>query len=78
MRLPAMRVANRALSTLPRRIDPHAVLSIVACDFVANAAGLDGDTGEQLGAAIIWSMHQNANCANGTSACWGNDLGVTL
>jgi hypothetical protein len=59
-------------------LGPHALLSIVDCDFVANAAGLDGDTGEQLGAAIIWSMHSNANCANGTSACWGNDLSVTL
>ncbi len=59
-------------------LGPHAQLSIVSCDFIQNRAGPDGDTGAQLGAAVIWSSHPTANCANGTSTCWDNGLNMDI
>ena len=59
-------------------LGPHAQLSIVSCDFIQNSVGTDGDTDAQPGAAVIWSLHPVANCANGTSTCWGNELDVDI
>ncbi len=59
-------------------LGPHAQLSIVSSNFIQNRAGADGDTGAQLGAAVIWSSHPTANCANGTSACWDNGLNLDV
>ena len=68
---------------------PQAQLSIVRCDFVDNQAGpslattdgqqeQEGQAVERLGDAVIWSSRQPSNCANGTSACWGNALALSV
>ena len=48
-------------------------------DFVDNRVVDPAPVGEEhQGDAVIWSHFVPANCANGTSGCWGNGLALDL
>ena len=54
-------------------------LRIISSDFVDNRVVDPAPVGEEhQGDAVIWSHFVPANCANGTSACWGNGLALDL